>query len=41
MNSHPVQVARVRTRLRRALSVGAVLLAFAPGLAAQNGTRCG
>ena len=44
MSSHPVQVARVRThRLRRVLAAGALLLAaaFAPGLAAQNGTLSG
>jgi iron complex outermembrane receptor protein len=44
MSSHPVQVARVRThRLRRVLATGALLLAaaFAPGLAAQNGTLSG
>ncbi|HEU4880858.1 MAG TPA: TonB-dependent receptor [Longimicrobium sp.] len=44
MRSHPVQVAYVRTRRpRRVLAAGALLLAaaFAPALAAQNGTLSG
>ena len=44
MNSHPVQVARARTLLwRRVLAAAALLLAaaFAPALAAQNGTLAG
>jgi iron complex outermembrane receptor protein len=44
MNPHPVQVARARTfRPRRVLAAAALLLAaaFAPALAAQNGTLSG
>jgi iron complex outermembrane recepter protein len=44
MSSHPVQGAHARThRLRRVLAAGALLVAaaFAPALAAQNGTLTG